>query len=120
MLGAFVVLGVGCLIGLSISVIDMLWGVFKRTVKYNTTFKFELIEELKFALKFSGDIKPVKRHQKSQDSSDSIAEAEAKDEIKSLRSIKSGRSTDTNRTHHSHSSKHSGLSMAFAKRREYS
>ncbi|KPJ19819.1 Glutamate receptor, ionotropic kainate 2 [Papilio machaon] len=120
MLGAFVVLGVGCLIGLFISIIDMLWGVFKRTVKYNTTFKFELIEELKFALKFSGDTKPVKRHQKAQGSSDSLAEAEAKDEIKSLRSIKSGRSTDTNRTHHSHSSKHSGLSMAFAKRREYS
>ncbi|XP_068617322.1 glutamate receptor ionotropic, kainate 2-like [Battus philenor] len=122
MLGAFVVLGVGCLIGLFISIIDMLWGIFKRTVKYNTTFKFELIEELKFALKFSGDVKPVKRPAKDEGSSETLAEAEGKDEVRSLHSIRSGKSSDSHRTHHSHSSRHSsgGLSMAFAKRREYS
>ncbi|CAK1555308.1 unnamed protein product [Leptosia nina] len=121
MLGAFVVLGVGCCIGLVISTLDMLWGVFKRSVKYNTTFKYELIEELKFALKFSGDIKPVKRPPKSNDSSEALAELEGKDEVKSLRSFRSGRSTDTRKTAHSHSSKHSsgGLSVAFARRREY-
>ncbi|CAH4033917.1 glutamate receptor ionotropic, kainate 3-like [Pieris brassicae] len=120
MLGAFVVLGVGCCIGLLISILDMLWGVFKRTVKYNTTFKYELIEELKFALKFSGDIKPVKRPPKTNDSSEALAE-EGKDEVRSLKSVRSGRSTDTRRTTHSHSSKHSsgGLSVAFARRREY-
>ncbi|XP_026733766.1 glutamate receptor ionotropic, kainate 3-like isoform X1 [Trichoplusia ni] len=124
MLGAFVVLGVGCLIGLFISIIDMLWGVFKRSVKYSTTFKYELVEELKFALKFSGNIKPVKRPQKANiDSSfESLAKAEGKDEIRSLHSIRSGKSIDTHRTHHSHSSRHSSrsLSVAFAKRRSYS
>ncbi|CAH0586965.1 unnamed protein product [Chrysodeixis includens] len=124
MLGAFVVLGAGCLIGLFISIIDMLWGVFKRSVKYGTTFKYELIEELKFALKFSGNIKPVKRPQKANiDSSfESLAKAEGKDEIRSLHSIHSGKSIDTHRTHHSHSSRHSSrsLSVAFAKRRSYS
>ncbi|CAH2084754.1 unnamed protein product [Euphydryas editha] len=122
MLGAFVVLGVGCLLGILISTLDMLWGVFKKSVKYNTTFKYELIEELKFALKFSGDIKPVKRPPKSNGSAEPLADLEAKDEITSLRSIRSGRSTDTHRTHHSHTSKHSsgGLSVAFARRREYS
>ncbi|CAG9562717.1 unnamed protein product [Danaus chrysippus] len=122
MLGAFVVLGVGSLIGVFVSTLDMLWGVFKRSVKYNTTFKYELIEELKFALTFNGDIKPVKRPTKENDGSfEALAELEAKDEIKSLHSIKSGRSTDTHRTHHSHGSKHSsgGLSVAFARRREY-
>ncbi|CAH2047187.1 unnamed protein product, partial [Iphiclides podalirius] len=122
MLGAFVVLGCGCLIGLFISIIDMLWGVFKRSVKYSTTFKYELIEELKFALKFSGDIKPVKRPPKDDGSAETLAEAEKKDEVRSLRSLRSGRSTDTHRTHRSHSSRHSSrsLSVAFAKRREYS
>ncbi|XP_041979925.1 glutamate receptor ionotropic, kainate 3-like [Aricia agestis] len=120
MLGAFVVLGVGLLIGLVISTLDMLWGVFKRSVKYNTTFKYELIEELKFAVMFSGDIKPVKRPSKTSSSAEALAESEAKDDITSLKSIGSGRSTDTHRTHHSHSSKHSsGLSVAFARRREY-
>nr|WCF43354.1 chemosensory receptor iGluR6 [Spodoptera frugiperda] len=121
MLGAFVVLGVGCLIGLFISIIDMLWGVFKRSVKYSTTFKYELVEELKFALKFSGNIKPVKRPQKTpvDGSFEALAKAEGKDDIRSLHSI---RSTDTRRTHHSHSSRHSSrsLSVAFAKRRSYS
>ncbi|XP_047025434.1 glutamate receptor ionotropic, kainate 3-like [Helicoverpa zea] len=120
MLGAFVVLGVGCLIGLFISIIDMLWGVFKRSVKYSTTFKYELIEELKFALKFSGHIKPVKRPQKAIEGSfEALAKAEGKDDIRSLHSI---RSCDTHRTHHSHSSRHSSrsLSVAFAKRRSYS
>lgn len=37
MLGAFVVLGGGCLVGLFISALDMLWGVFKRTVKYGVS-----------------------------------------------------------------------------------
>ncbi|CAH0720017.1 unnamed protein product, partial [Brenthis ino] len=124
MLGAFVVLGVGCLIGLFISILDMLWGVFKRSVKYNTTFKYELIEELKFALKFSGDIKPVKRPTKTESgSAEKLAElTEGKDEIRSLKSLGSGKSTDTHKTHHSHSSRHSsgGLSVAFARRREYS
>ncbi|XP_072932713.1 glutamate receptor ionotropic, kainate 3-like [Epargyreus clarus] len=121
MLGAFVVLGVGSCIGLFISILDMLWGVFKRSVKYNTTFKFELVEELKFALKFSGDIKPVKRASKSEGSAEAL-NAEGKDEIKSLKSIRSGMSSDTHRTHHSHSSRHSSseLSVAFARRREYS
>ncbi|KAG6450834.1 hypothetical protein O3G_MSEX006792 [Manduca sexta] len=121
MLGAFVVLGVGCLIGLFLSTLDMLWGVFKRSVKYGTTFKYELIEELKFALTFSGNVKPVKRNLKDG-SSEALAEAERKDEIRSLKSIRSGRSTDTHRTHHSHGSRHSSrsLSVAFAKRREYS
>ncbi|CAH0752640.1 unnamed protein product [Diatraea saccharalis] len=122
MSGAFVVLGVGCLIGLGISTLDMLWGVFKRSVKYGTTFKYELIEELKFALKFSGDVKPVKRPPKTDDGSAQVlADPEAKDEIKSLKSHFSGRSTSTHKTHHSHSSKHSsnGLSVAFARRREY-
>ncbi|CAH2241762.1 jg16326 [Pararge aegeria aegeria] len=118
MLGAFVVLGVGCLIGLLISILDMLWGVFKRSVKYDTTFKYELIEELKFALKFSGDIKPVKRPPK--DTSDEM-DLEKKDEIMSLRSLRSARSSGTHRTHHSHSSRHSSsdMSVAFARRREY-
>ncbi|XP_026748816.2 glutamate receptor ionotropic, kainate 3-like [Galleria mellonella] len=123
MLGAFVVLGVGCCIGLLISTLDMLWAVFKRSVKYNTTFKEELIEELKFALKFSGDVKPVKRPTKSDEgSAEALAEVEKKDEVRSLRSIRSGRSTSTRMTCHSHSSRHSsgGLSIAFAKRRDYS
>lgn len=88
-----------------------------------TTFKFELIEELKFVIKFSGSVKPVNRVQKQEGSLENLAEvAEGKDEIRSLRSIRSGRSTDTRRTHHSHSSRHSSrsLSVAFAKRREYS
>ncbi|CAG4929969.1 unnamed protein product [Colias eurytheme] len=119
MLGAFVVLGVGCCIGLLISTLDMLWGVFKRSVKYNTTFKYELIEELKFALKFSGDIKPVKRPQRALGSAEALAEQEGKDEVKSLKSIRSGRSTDTHRTQHSRNSRHSSLSVAFARRREY-
>ncbi|XP_028173810.1 glutamate receptor ionotropic, kainate 3-like [Ostrinia furnacalis] len=120
MLGAFVVLGVGCLIGLFISTLDMLWGVFKRSVKYGTTFKYELVEELKFALKFSGDVKPVKRPEKTDGSQEALAEAEKKDEIKSLKSL-SRRSTSTHKSHHSHSSRHSprDLSVAFAKRREY-
>lgn len=87
-----------------------------------TTFKYELIEELKFALTFNGDIKPVKRPTKESGGSfEALAELEAKDEIKSLHSIKSGRSTDTHHTHHSHGSRHSsgGLSVAFARRREY-
>ncbi|XP_062531182.1 glutamate receptor ionotropic, kainate 3 isoform X2 [Bombyx mori] len=123
MVGAFVVLGVGSVFGLFISILDMLWGVFKRSVKYRTTFKFELIEELKFVIKFSGSVKPVNRVQKQEGSLENLAEvAEGKDEIRSLRSIRSGRSTDTRRTHHSHSSRHSSrsLSVAFAKRREYS
>lgn len=91
-----------------------------------TTFKYELVEELKFALKFSGDVKPVKRPSKTVDgSTENIADIEGKDELKSLKSLKSnlsGRSTSTHRTHHSHSSRHSsmGLSVAFAKRRSYS
>ncbi|CAK1585397.1 unnamed protein product [Parnassius mnemosyne] len=122
MLGAFVVLGAGSIIGLFISIIDMLWGVFKRSIKYNTTFKYELVEELKFALKFNGDIKPVKRPSRVQGSTETLADVEAKDEVKSLPSIRSGRSSDTHRTHHSHSSKHSssGLSVAFARRRKFS
>nr|QZH55028.1 ionotropic glutamate receptor 6 [Achelura yunnanensis] len=124
MIGSFVVLGVGCVIGLVISIADMLWGVFKKTVKYHTTFKYELIEELKFALKFNGDIKPVKRPKSSDmtSSAEALAEAEGKDEVRSLPSIRSGRSSDTNKTHHSHSSRHSpsDLSIAFARRREYS
>ncbi|XP_045449719.1 glutamate receptor ionotropic, kainate 3-like [Melitaea cinxia] len=122
MLGAFVVLGVGCLLGILISTLDMLWGIFKKSVKYNTTFKYELIEELKFALKFSGDIKPVKRPPKSGGSTEPFTDMEGKDEITSLRSIRSGRSTDTHRTNHSHKSRHSSreLSVAFARRREYS
>ncbi|KAL4716092.1 hypothetical protein ACJJTC_013869 [Scirpophaga incertulas] len=125
MLGAFVVLGVGCLFGLLISTLDMLWGVFKRSVKYNTSFKYELVEELKFVIKFSGEVKPVKRPPKTDDgSAEALAEAEGKDEIKSLRSHYSIKSTSTQRTHHSHSSRHSSnglnsLSIAFAKRREY-
>ncbi|KAL0880160.1 hypothetical protein ABMA27_002631 [Loxostege sticticalis] len=123
MLGAFVVLGVGCGLGVIISTLDMLWGVFKRSVKYGTTFKYELVEELKFALKFSGDVKPVKRPQKTMEGSfEALAEAEGKDEVKSLKSHQSGRSTSTHKTHHSHSSRHSsrGLSVAFARQREYS
>lgn len=89
-----------------------------------TTFKYELIEELKFALKFSGDIKPVKRPTKTETgSAEQLAElTEGKDEIRSLKSLGSGKSTDTHRTHHSHNSRHSsgGLSVAFARRREYS
>ncbi|KAJ8716643.1 hypothetical protein PYW07_003270 [Mythimna separata] len=121
MLGAFVVLGVGSLIGLFISIIDMLWGVFKRSVKYSTTFRYELVEELKFVIKFRGNIKPVKRNQKKsiEGSFEALAKAEGKDDIRSLHSI---RSTETHRTHHSHSSRHSSrsLSVAFAKRRSYS
>ncbi|XP_046977860.1 glutamate receptor ionotropic, kainate 3-like [Vanessa cardui] len=123
MLGAFVVLGVGCLIGILISTLDMLWGVFKRSVKYNTTFKYELVEELKFALKFNGDIKPLKRPPKTDSgSAEALADLEGKDEITSLRSLRSAKSSDSHRTHHSHTSKHSsgGLSVAFARRREYS
>ncbi|XP_013191596.2 glutamate receptor ionotropic, kainate 3 [Amyelois transitella] len=128
MLGAFVVLGVGSLIGLLISILDMLWGVFKRSVKYSTTFRYELVEELKFALKFSGDVKPVKRSPKTNDGSAEVLaeqEAEGKDEVRSLRSIKSGRSLSSRRTATSHSSSHhsrhslSPLSIAFAKRRQY-
>ncbi|XP_045769829.1 glutamate receptor ionotropic, kainate 3-like isoform X1 [Maniola jurtina] len=121
MLGAFVVLGVGCPIGLVIAIIDMMWGVFKRSVKYNTTFKYELIEELKFALKFSGDIKPVKRPQREASEDAEKVDLERKDELMSLRSLRSERSSDTHRTHHSHgSSRHSPMSIAFARRREYS
>ncbi|XP_053605086.1 uncharacterized protein LOC128672163 [Plodia interpunctella] len=126
MLGAFVVLGVGSFIGLFVSILDMLWGVFKRSVKYNTTFRYELVEELKFALKFSGDVKPVKRPQKTiEENAQVLAETEGKDEVRSLRSIKSGRSTASRRTCTSHSSRHSKhslspLSIAFAKRRQYS
>ncbi|XP_075975445.1 glutamate receptor ionotropic, kainate 3-like [Anticarsia gemmatalis] len=120
MLGAFVVLGAGCLIGLFLSILDMLWGVFKRSVKYQTTFKYELVEELKFALRFSGSEKPVKRPPKTVDgSAEELAKAEGKDEVRSLKSV---RSTDTHRTHRSHGSRHSSrsLSVAFARRREYS
>ncbi|XP_050679076.1 glutamate receptor ionotropic, kainate 2-like isoform X2 [Leptidea sinapis] len=119
MMGPYVVLGVGCCIGIVISTLDMLWGVFKRSVKYKTTFKYELIEELKFAIKFNGDIKPVKRPPKMSGSVEALAEEEAKDEVRSLRSI---RSSDTNKTHHSHRSRHSSssLSVAFARRRDYS
>lgn len=89
--------------------------------EFQTTFKYELVEELKFALKFSGNIKPVKRPQKTpvDGSFEALAKAEGKDDIRSLHSI---RSTDTRRTHHSHSSRHSSrsLSVAFAKRRSYS
>ncbi|XP_049872669.1 glutamate receptor ionotropic, kainate 3-like [Pectinophora gossypiella] len=124
MLGAFVVLGVGCVIGLGISILDMFWGVFKRSVKYKTTFKYELVEELKFALKFSGDVKPVKRPPKTADGSEEALNEEAKDELgslKSARTIHSGRSTSTKRSSHSHCSRHSpsDLSVAFAKRRQY-
>lgn len=90
---------------------------------FQTTFKEELIEELKFALKFSGNVKPVKRKLKPVDGSDeAFAEAEGKDEILSLPSIRSGRSTSTHKTCHSHSSRHSNrsLAVAFAKRRSYS
>ncbi|KAI8421752.1 hypothetical protein MSG28_009716 [Choristoneura fumiferana] len=92
MQGVFVVLSGGCVLGLIISILDMLWGVFKRSVKYKTTFKYELVEELKFAIKFNGDIKPVKRPAKSDDTSsaEALAEAEVegeiKDEVRSLRS----------------------------------
>ncbi|VVD05443.1 unnamed protein product, partial [Leptidea sinapis] len=87
MMGPYVVLGVGCCIGIVISTLDMLWGVFKRSVKYKTTFKYELVEELKFAIKFNGDIKPVKRPPKMSGSVEALAEEEAKDEVRSLRSI---------------------------------
>ncbi|XP_073955278.1 glutamate receptor ionotropic, kainate 3-like [Choristoneura fumiferana] len=128
MQGVFVVLSGGCVLGLIISILDMLWGVFKRSVKYKTTFKYELVEELKFAIKFNGDIKPVKRPAKSDDTSsaEALAEAEVegeiKDEVRSLRSALSGRSTDSRRTCHSHSSRHSAssLSVALARRRKYS
>lgn len=40
MLGAFVVLGAGCGIGLVMSILDMLWGVFKRSVKYQVITDF--------------------------------------------------------------------------------
>ncbi|CAG9133262.1 unnamed protein product [Plutella xylostella] len=120
MVGAFVVLGVGCLLGLLISTLDMLWGVFKRSLKYQTTFQYELVEELKFALTFSGDVKPVRRRP-TEGSSEALADdPEAKDELKSLRSV---RSSDTHRTHHSHShsSRHSSRSqsVAFARMRSY-
>ncbi|XP_063363019.1 glutamate receptor ionotropic, kainate 3-like [Cydia amplana] len=124
MTGVFVVLGVGCILGIVISILDMLWGVFQRSVKYKTTFKYELVEELKFALKFSGDVKPVKRPAKTDESpeADAAAEAEGKDELRSLRSL-SVRSASTRRSRsHSHSSRHSpsDLSVQFAKRRRYS
>lgn len=92
-------------------------------ITLQTTFSFELIEELKFALKFSGDIKPVRRLTKTETgSAEQLAELEGKDEIRSLKSLGSAKSTDTHRTHHSHSSRHSsgGLSVAFARRRQYS
>lgn len=120
MLGAFVVLGGGCGVGLIISILDMLWGVFKRSIKYETTFKYELVEELKFAIKFSGNVKPVNRPAKTvEGSAEALAKSEGKDEVRSLRSIKSSKSNSTHRTNHSHSSRHSSLSIAFARRREY-
>lgn len=81
------------------------------------------MEELKFALKFSGTVKPVKRKLKTDDGSEeALAAVEGKDEIMSLPSIRSGRSTSTHKTCHSHSSRHSSrsLAVAFAKRRSYS
>nr|AXF48870.1 ionotropic receptor IR39 [Lobesia botrana] len=126
MTGVFVVLGVGCVLGLVISILDMMWGVFQRSVKYKTTFKYELVEELKFAIKFSGDVKPVKRPAKTDESPEAEvladAEAEGKDELRSLRSGMSCRSTSTLRTCHSHSSRHSpsDLSVKFARLRRYS
>ncbi|XP_047990259.1 glutamate receptor ionotropic, kainate 3-like [Leguminivora glycinivorella] len=124
MTGVFVVLGVGCILGIIISILDMLWGVMQRSVKYKTAFKYELVEELKFALKFSGDVKPVKRPAKTDESpgADVPAEAEGKDELRSLRSL-SVRSASTRRSRsHSHSSRHSpsDLSVQFARRRRYS
>ncbi|KAI5645988.1 ligand-gated ion channel domain-containing protein [Phthorimaea operculella] len=103
MTGAFVVLGGGCLFGILISIIDMLWWLFKRSIKYNTTFKYELVEELKFALKFQGDVKPVKRPNKTVGDEEALADADAadvpKDELadelgslRSARTVKSGRS----------------------------
>ncbi|KAJ2951076.1 hypothetical protein O0L34_g5456 [Tuta absoluta] len=135
MTGAFVVLGGGCLFGILISIIDMLWWVFKRSIKYNTTFKYELVEELKFALKFQGDVKPVKRPSKSDGDEEALADAadipkdELADELGSLRSaraVKSGRSSrstsSTCSSLHSHCSRHSkssDMAVQFARRRKY-
>ncbi|CAB3226816.1 unnamed protein product [Arctia plantaginis] len=103
MLGAFVVLGAGCGIGLVISILDMLWGVFKRSVKYQTTFKYELIEELKFVIKFSGSIKPVKRQSKSEDGSQILTKED-------VGSIKSAKSSHSHRSHRS--SRHSSVKLS--------
>lgn len=88
------------------------------------------MQELKFALKFSGDVKPVKRPPKiDKSSSEALADVketeEAKDEVGSLlsaRTLRSGKSTSTHASSHSHSSRHTSqsLSIAFAKRRKYS
>lgn len=79
-------------------------------------------------LTFSGNVKPVKRHPKPDGSAEKLDMGEEKDELHSLHSFRSARtarsahSSDTQRTHHSHSSKHSSRSMsvAFARRRQYS
>lgn len=85
-----------------------IWILIKSFL-FQTTFKYELIEELKFVIKFSGSIKPVKRQTKSDDGSEILV----KDDVGSIRSAKS---TNSHRSHRSSRNSSVKLSDSFAKK----
>ncbi|XP_063982898.1 glutamate receptor ionotropic, kainate 2-like [Diachasmimorpha longicaudata] len=58
--GVFLVLVVGIAVSFVLSILEMLYDVICTSFREKVSFKQEIIEELKFILKFKGNVKPVR------------------------------------------------------------
>ncbi|XP_039303724.1 glutamate receptor ionotropic, kainate 2 isoform X1 [Solenopsis invicta] len=59
--GVFLVLAVGVALSCVYTILELFWDVFQKSTKENVSFKQELINEVKFILKFS-DSKPLQKN----------------------------------------------------------
>ncbi|XP_065364319.1 glutamate receptor ionotropic, kainate 2 isoform X1 [Calliphora vicina] len=73
--GVFLVLIGGCIFGMFVSISEMLLGVKERCDENKVPFKAELMDELRFVMKFSDTTKPVKYPKRSSSKSTASSKA---------------------------------------------
>ncbi|XP_058983025.1 glutamate receptor ionotropic, kainate 2 isoform X2 [Musca domestica] len=71
--GVFLVTIVGCVFGIFVSILEMLIGVKQRCDENKVPFKAELMDEIRFVMKCSGNTKPAKYPKSSSSKSSAVS-----------------------------------------------